>query len=339
MSTERSDETSNAPGVTPDIAFGPVPSRRLGRSLGINNIPPKICSYACAYCQAGATLKKQINRQAFYDPEQLFTSVAAKVQRVVKAGESVDYLAFVPNGEPTLDFNLGREIDLLRSLGIKIALITNASLLWQEGTRKDLGKADWVSLKLDTVSDAAWRRLNRPHPKLQLPLLLEGMLEFCRDYQGELVAETMLVQGINDDESSALQLAEVLGRMRLTRVYLSVPTRPPADPWVRIPSEEALNRTYQILSGTLDSVELLTDYEGNSFTQTGDAQTDILAVTAVHPMREEAVREFLAASKTDWDVVDRLVREGAACRDNLCGEKILCKVSYQKGRWVTKAAK
>ncbi len=310
MTTKQSDGTFNAPGPPLNIAYGPVPSRRLGRSMGINNIPPKVCSYSCTYCQAGATLKKQINRQAFYDPQQLFTSVAAKVERVVEAGESIDYLSFVPNGEPTLDFNLGREIDLLHSLGIKIALITNASLLWQEETREDVGKADWVSLKLDCVSDAAWRRLNRPHPKLQLPVLLQGMLEFCKDYQGELVAETMLVQGVNEDESSAVQLTGFLGQMRLSRVYLSVPTRPPADPRVRIPSEEALNRTYQILSSTLDHVELLIDYEGNSFTQTGDVQTDLLAVTAVHPMREEAVKEFLAASQTDWAVVDRLVREG-----------------------------
>ena len=327
MTITQSDGTFSASAPPPDIAYGPVPSRRLGRSMGINNIPPKVCSYSCTYCQAGATLKKQINRQTFYDPQQLFTSVAAKVEQVVKAGEPIDYLAFVPNGEPTLDLNLGREIDLLHSLNIKIALITNASLLWQKETGKDLGKADWVSLKLDSVSDAAWRRVNRPHPKLQLPLVLEGILEFCSDYQGELVAETMLVEGINDDESSAVQVAEFLGRMRPSKVYLSVPTRPPLDPRVRIPSAEAINRTYQILTGTLDHVELLTDYEGNSFTQTGDVQTDLLAVTAVHPMREEAVRKFLAASKTDWAVVDRLVRKGLLVETIYAGQRF-----YVRGR-------
>ncbi|MBC7260626.1 MAG: radical SAM protein, partial [Chloroflexi bacterium] len=126
------------------IAFGPVPSRRLGRSLGINNIPPKICTYSCVYCQLGRTLNMQIRRQSFYAPDEILWDVRSKVEHVREAGESIDYLTFVPDGEPTLDLHLGRAIELLRSLGIKIAVISNASLIWQEDVREDLMKADWV---------------------------------------------------------------------------------------------------------------------------------------------------------------------------------------------------
>ncbi|HSL41575.1 MAG TPA: radical SAM protein, partial [Desulforhopalus sp.] len=110
------------------MIFGPVPSRRLGRSLGINNIPPKICSYACLYCQVGRTTRMTIDRQEFFRPEEILAAVQAKLEETAQAGEPVDYLSFVPDGEPTLDINLERTIALLRPLKIPIAVITNTSL-------------------------------------------------------------------------------------------------------------------------------------------------------------------------------------------------------------------
>ena len=144
------------------IAFGPVPSRRLGRSLGINNIPPKVCTYACVYCQVGKTTRKQVDRTRFYAPEEIYTQVRRKVEKAQHQGESVDYLTFVPDGEPTLDVNLGNEIDILKSLGIKIAVITNGGLVWRKDVREDLAKADWVSFKIDSTSEKTWRRSQSP---------------------------------------------------------------------------------------------------------------------------------------------------------------------------------
>jgi wyosine [tRNA(Phe)-imidazoG37] synthetase (radical SAM superfamily) len=135
------------------IAFGPVPSRRLGRSLGINNIPPKVCTYACVYCQVGRTTEMTIGRRTFYDPDEVLQDVQEKISKSDEAGEPIDYLTFVPDGEPTLDTNLGREIDLLTPLGIPIAVITNNSLLSRQDVRDDLVGADWVSLKVDAVGE------------------------------------------------------------------------------------------------------------------------------------------------------------------------------------------
>lgn len=133
------------------IAYGPVPSRRLGQSVGINNIPPKICTYSCIYCQLGRTLNMQIKRQTFYKPEEVVKAVKRRIQRAKENQETIDYLTFVPDGEPTLDENLGKEIERLQGFGIKIAVISNASLIWMADVRKDLAKADWVSLKIDIV--------------------------------------------------------------------------------------------------------------------------------------------------------------------------------------------
>ncbi|MBA7681298.1 hypothetical protein ES703_89636 [subsurface metagenome] len=125
-------------------------------------------------------------------------------KQVREIGEPIDYLTFVPDGEPTLDVNLGKEIELLKSLDMKIAVITNASLIWHADVRRDLQKADWVSLKVDTVSKQIWRRINQPQKSLQLEVILDGMLKFADGFKGELTTESMLVQGINDNGGERL---------------------------------------------------------------------------------------------------------------------------------------
>jgi wyosine [tRNA(Phe)-imidazoG37] synthetase (radical SAM superfamily) len=291
------------------IAFGPVPSRRLGRSLGINNIPPKNCSYSCIYCQVGRTLQMQVERRAFYEPEEIVADVQEKVARTERAQEPVDYVAFVPDGEPTLDVHLGREIDLLKPLGIPIAVITNASLIWRQDVREDLMAADWVSLKVDAADEQTWRQVSRPHGSLQLSSILEGALEFARIYPGTLVTETMLVADINEGEKQIGEVATFLARLQPSTAYVAIPTRPPAEEWARAPDEAALNRAFQILSQKVDRVETLTGYEGDAFAFTGDLEEDLLSITAVHPMREEAVSAFLARAGAGWSVVQRMVAE------------------------------
>jgi wyosine [tRNA(Phe)-imidazoG37] synthetase (radical SAM superfamily) len=292
------------------IAFGPVPSRRLGRSLGINNIPPKICTYSCVYCQLGRTIKMQVKRQRFYDPDRVVREVRDKVEKAQERGEAIDYLTFVPDGEPTLDVNLGREIEALKDLRIKIAVISNASLVWQEDVREDLAKADWVSLKVDAASEQAWRRVDRPQGTLQLNKIQDGMLAFSRDYQGVLATETMLIKGLNDDQDTVKEVANFLARLAPDVAYLSIPTRPPAEPWAQAPSEEAINQAYQIISEKVQHVEYLIGYEGNAFAFTGDIEEDLLSITSVHPMREDAVHDVLERADGDWDAVRRLVTEG-----------------------------
>jgi len=292
------------------IAFGPIPSRRLGRSLGVNNIPPKVCTYSCVYCQLGRTLQMQVDRRPFYTPEEILQDVREQVEKTRAAGERIDYLTFVPDGEPTLDANLGQEIALLRPLDIRVAVITNASLVWREDVREDLMRADWVSLKVDAVQEPVWRRVNRPYGTLRLSAILEGMLSLARSYGGTLVTETMLVEGLNDDEASLAAVADFLARLRPTRAYISIPTRPPAEGWVRPPAEEAVLQAYQILRAAVEEVELLIGYEGDAFASTGDAEEDLLRITAVHPMRREAVEALLARTGAGWDVVRGLVAEG-----------------------------
>ncbi|MFW9917399.1 MAG: radical SAM protein [Candidatus Thorarchaeota archaeon] len=303
------------------IVFGPVPSRRLGRSLGVNNIPPKVCSYSCVYCQIGRTTRMRIDRKVFYLPETILKAVKQKIESAKKARESIDYITFVPDGEPTLDANLGRTIDALGPLGIKIAVISNGSLVWQERVRNDLEKADWVSLKIDSVREEEWRRINRPYKNFHLDSILEGLCEFAATYKGDLATETMLIEGINDDAYHLKEIADFLSQLNPSIAFLAIPTRPPAEKWVQAPNEALIARAYQIFSKRLENVELLIGYEGNAFAFTGDVEEDILSITAVHPMREDAVQSFLKRAKADWSIIQKLIMQDKLVETNHKGKK------------------
>ena len=289
------------------LVFGPVPSRRLGRSLGINNIPPKACSYSCVYCQVGLTQVTEIVPRIFYKPERILDELQTNVSQVQAQGEKIDYLTFVSDGEPSLDARLGETIQALRPLGIPIAIISNASLIWREDVRDTLTKADWVSLKVDAIDDLLWRRINRPHASLDHGKILDGMLDFAEHFEGTLATESMLVLGLNDNLEAANELAIFLEKLAPAVSYLSVPTRPPAEKQVRVPNEAALNLVYQIVSQRMTRVELMTGYEGNAFASSGNITRDLLSITSVHPMREEAVQELLTKAGAEWKLVEKLI--------------------------------
>ena len=303
------------------LAFGPVPSRRLGRSLGVNNIPPKACTYSCIYCQVGRTRRTQAARREFHAPEAILAAVQEKVMHAERCGEPIDYLTFVADGEPTLDSCLGREIALLKPLGIRIAVITNASLVWREEVQAALMNADWVSLKVDAVRERAWRRINRPHGNLSLPRMLEGMLRFGKRFRGRLVTETMLVEDVNDSSGEIGAVADFLSRLAPDVSYLAIPTRPPAEKWVRPPGEAAINRAFQRMDASLDRVEYLIGYEGNAFACTGNVEDDLLSITAVHPMRKDALADFLKKAGADWEVVRRLIARSRIVETEFEGRK------------------
>ncbi len=291
--------------------FGPVPSRRLGRSLGINNIPPKICSYSCVYCQLGRSLSMVNQREEYYDPEELGKEVLRITQTLTQKNEKIDYLTIVPDGEPTLDLNLGRLIDNLKTSGVKIAVITNSTLIEDPGVRQDLAKADLISIKVDAVDQETWKKIDRPHGRLDLENILGGIKIFARDFRGKLLTETMLVQNINDDQENSQKTAAFLASINPDSSYLSIPTRPPAENWVSPPTPENLNNAFQIFHQAGLNVEYLIGYEGNEFAFTGNVEQDLLSITSVHPMREDAVVDFLHRAESDMDIVEKMLLEGS----------------------------
>jgi wyosine [tRNA(Phe)-imidazoG37] synthetase (radical SAM superfamily) len=252
----------------------------------------------------------QTKRINVFDPQRIFEKVRKRIDEVSSAGGSIDYVSFVPDGEPTLDLNLGRAIDLIRELGIKIAVITNSSLIWREDVREELARADWVSLKIDSVREDVWRRIDRPHGKLRLSRILDGALAFKASFTGRLVTETMLVAGINHDDALLEELAVFLTQLRPETAYLSLPIRPPAEEHVHAPDESGVTRAWSILTRQLENVECLTGHEGDDFFSAGCLEEDLLAITSVHPMRADAIEALLSRRGADQSVVQRLVDEG-----------------------------
>lgn len=298
----------NEPSFHP--VFGPVPSRRLGNSLGINNIPPKTCSYSCVYCQVGKTTEKCIVPRRFFPPEDLAASVGRHLEKLQATGQGIDYLTFVPDGEPTLDEALGESIGALRHFGIPIAVITNATLLWREDVRARLAGADLVSVKVDSVDERTWRRVNRPHEDLELDVVLQGITEFAAAYRGTLIAETMLLKEINDGDEALVATADFLAGIALRTAYITAPTRPMVVSGFENPGEARLVRAHVLFSDRLADVELLTGHESGDFGATGNARDDLLAIAAVHPMRASDVHELLSRDHADWSLVEDLLSEG-----------------------------
>jgi wyosine [tRNA(Phe)-imidazoG37] synthetase (radical SAM superfamily) len=250
-------------------------------------------------------------RQAFYKPEDVFREVKRKVKEAASRNEKIDYLTFVPDGEPTLDINLSKNIALLKQLETPIAVLTNASLVWREDVKEELLEADFVSLKVDAVSENLWRKIDRPDKNLKLNKVLEGIVKFAERFGGTIATETMLVDSINYGDEFT-RIAEFLGQLKnLDVAYIAIPTRPPAEKWVKPAEEKVINATFQIFSDKLGAnrVEYLIGYEGNAFAFTGKVEEDLLSITAVHPMRKEMLEEFLKKADAKWYIIEKLVEE------------------------------
>lgn len=296
------------------IAFGPIFSRRFGRSLGVNNIPSKHCSYSCVYCQVGPTGHTELERTRFYGTAAVLAAVEQKVTECRAQGQAIDVISIVPDGEPTLDLDLGEQVRALRRFGYPVLVITNGSLLWREDVRRDLLAADIVSIEVDTVDDHTWRRIDRSAIALRLNEVLDGMRSFAREFGGQLVTQTMLVRGVNDDAESMEKVAGFLAELKPHRVCLSVPTRPPADSRVQPPDREAALRTWAIFSSRVEHVEFLPTAAEDHFVTTGDVASDLLAALSVHPMTEAAILNDMGATAEASRVVDELVAAGKLVR-------------------------
>ena len=209
--------------------FGPVPSRRLGRSLGVDVMPPKTCSYDCIYCESGPTTHLTVKRQAFVEPERVIGDLLAYFDEYPVGA---DVLTFSSAGEPTLYEPLGQLIREIkqRFQFLPLVVLTNGSLLWEAKVRQALLLADRVVPSLDAVTEVVFQKLNRPHPSLDLSLILEGLKAFRQDYRGQFHLEIMLVSGLNDHPEELKKIRPIIDLLRPDRVELNTIVRPPADP-------------------------------------------------------------------------------------------------------------
>lgn len=206
--------------------FGPVPSRRLGYSLGVDIIPPKYCSYDCVYCQIGKTTHVETARKSFYEPGAIIEQVMGKVS----SAAPIDVITFSGSGEPTLNADLGLMIrEIKRKTPVPVAVITNGSLLSSKEVRGDLKEADIVLPSLDAVSQNVFERINRPHPSLDIRSVIEGLKAFRRGFDRQIWLEIMLITNVNDDPYDLEKMAQLVSTLNMDRIQLNTVTRPPSE--------------------------------------------------------------------------------------------------------------
>jgi wyosine [tRNA(Phe)-imidazoG37] synthetase (radical SAM superfamily) len=284
--------------------FGPVPSSRLGQSLGIDPIPLKTCNWNCIYCQLGRTVPLTGERAEFTSRH----AILAEIQEVLSEQErdEIDWVTFVGSGEPTLHSSLGwliRRVKVLTDL--PVAVITNGSLLYQPEVRWELCAADAVLPSFDAGNQRMFRKINRPWPKPTFEEYHRGLVSFRKEYRGPLWVEVMLVHGVNDGEGSLKEIAAALNRVKPDLVHVALPNRPPAEPWVKPATEESVQRALAILGENAQALRParglfeLTEFEGIA--------EAVLNIVARHPMQES---ELLAALQSCTpEEVNRAIEE------------------------------
>ena len=221
------------------FVYGPVASRRLGFSLGVDIIPFKTCTLDCIYCQLGSTGKTTVRRGSWFPPDKIL----AQIRAAVDSGQKIDVITFSGSGEPTLSRDIGRLIRGIKKMtDIPVAVLTNATLLTRKAVRRELAAADIVVPSLDAVPAPVFRRVNRPHASLDNRRIIDGLVRFRGEFRGELRLEIMLVKGTNDSPADIRALKTAIARINPDRIELNTVVRPPADRSARPLGPAALAR-------------------------------------------------------------------------------------------------
>lgn len=225
--------------------YGPVPSRRLGRSLGVDLVPYKTCTYDCVYCQLGRTTCKTIERREYVSID----AVLAELERKLAVAKRPDYVGLAGSGEPTLNSGIGRLITALKALtDVPIAVITNGSLLWSEQVRGELAAADLVLPSLDAGDEQMFERVNRPDPTIKFDMMVDGLAAFAARFRGETWLEVMLLAGLTDSAAEVEKIAASARVISPTCVQLNTASRPAVEDFAH-PSSRADGRSGKIVLG------------------------------------------------------------------------------------------
>ncbi len=272
--------------------YGPVPSRRLGSSLGIDPIPSKTCNFQCIYCQLGKTTNFTNERREFYLKEEIYKEMEEAIKQ---NKENFDYITFVGSGEPTLYKSLGKLILKAKEFSSKpICVITNGALLYSPEVRKELVSVDVVLPSLDAGDEKLFVKINRPHPSIEYEKMIQGYIDFRKEYNGKFWIEIMLMKGINDSKEELVKIKNKLDLIKPDRIDINVPIRPPAESWVQIPDKNII----PILN------DVFGEYNNINFPEQGifsvfssNFEMELKILLERHPMRQEQIIETFSSKK------------------------------------------
>jgi wyosine [tRNA(Phe)-imidazoG37] synthetase (radical SAM superfamily) len=309
---------AKASGKSPSsTVYGPVPSRRLGFSLGIDLFPSKVCTFDCVYCQLGKGGRKTAERKA-YVPER---RVLADLKKALAKEQRLDHITFSGRGEPTLHAGIGRLIREIKKLTrVPVAVLTNASLLASKEVRDELRAADVVVPSLDAALPAVWKRVNRPLPSLDLERVIEGLEAFRKVFKGRIWLEVMLVKGVNDGPGNIEALKRAIARVKPDKVQLNTVTRPPAEKSAGALDPEELETVCRRLGGRAEAV---VDFKDRKQTAAHRRLKEVLyGLIRRRPVTLEDMTAALGESREDVRrQLEALVQEKKVVRSSLKGRE------------------
>lgn len=259
--------------------YGPVPSRRLGFSLGIDPVPFKTCSLDCIYCQLGRTTNKTAERKEYVPAAKIIS----QLEEVLSLSRKIDYITFSGSGEPSLNSEIGSLIKKVKKISpTPVAVLTNGSLLFRKDLREDLLNADLVIPSLDAATQEMFERVNRPHPSLKIDKIIDGMREFRKEFEGKIWLEIMLIKGINDGVNHIEKLKETVSELSPDKVQLNTVIRPPSEEFARALNLKELERIRDIIEGNSEIIAQFEQKEQKAYEE--DVESAIVALLKRRPV-------------------------------------------------------
>lgn len=266
--------------------FGPVPSRRLGKSLGISPIPFKTCNYSCVYCQLGRTDNISNERVEFF----LVSEIIDELKSFLMTATDFDIVTIVGEGEPTLYLKLGELIRKIKKLTNKpVAVITNGSLLANRQVREELLYADIVLPSLDAYDEKSFKSINRPYGSIEFKKVIEGYKMFSKEYEGQVWIEVMLIRDVNDSKCHIEKIHDILNTIKYDKLYINTPVRPPSEDYVKEVTSEVMDLAVDILGGI--SIDRLVS--GDFISDISDDYDALISIIKRHPMNQYEISNFL----------------------------------------------
>ena len=271
--------------------FGPVLSRRLGFSLGVDLVPFKTCSLDCIYCQAGKTTHKTIERKSYVSLE----SVIPELKDALKQSQKIDYITLSGSGEPTLNLDLGRIITAIKKItDIPVAVLTNGTLLHLESVRDELTAADLVVPSLDAVSQEIFCEINKPHPHIHVSQMISGLKSLREAFSGDIWLEIMLVKGLNDFPEEIKKLKDVISSIEFEKVQLNTTVRPAADKVIEPVTNEELASIKELLG---ERCEVIAEFRENQHTVDTNIPEKIISIISRRPLNLSEISDSLGIPK------------------------------------------
>jgi wyosine [tRNA(Phe)-imidazoG37] synthetase (radical SAM superfamily) len=268
--------------------FGPVPSRRLGRSLGIDLVAPKSCTFDCIYCEVGPTSHLTVTRREY----QTEAMVRELEDYFTQGHAAPDFLTLTGSGEPTLNLGLGRIISFIKQASpIPVAVLTNGSLLFDSEVRRQLAAADVVLPSLDAAREETFQAINRPHPRLSLKQVLSGLEAFRRDYRGQIWLEILLLKGLNDSEADLTALRKAMRRIAPDKVQLNTTVRPVVEDYALPLSPEDMAAAGAFLG---EGVEIIASFDRAAVKPEAVSDAVVLKMLSRRPMTAPDLARALA---------------------------------------------